>query len=133
MSLLETPQAQALLEEATIKPSQMRSCQRRLTGFLKRYLPKFYRREQRENARVVIKGLLGDLERKTCEPIARRAGLERKPIQFFVGAGKWNDEAVMAELRRHVVEERGDPQGILVFDGSGFPTDVPDAKSYNSL
>src|SRR5471032_2484526 len=95
MSLLETPQAQALLDEATLTASQVSSCQQRLTHFLSRYLPQFYRCEQRDNARVVVKGLLGDLERKTCEPIARRAGLERKPLQFFVGAGKWEDEAVM--------------------------------------
>ena len=121
MSLLETVEAQALLEEATVTPSQVLSCEQRLTRFLSRYLPKFYRCDQRNSARVVVKGLLGDLERKTCEPIARRAGLERKPIQFFVGAGKWDDEAVMAELRQHVAEEQADPHGILIFDGSGFP------------
>ncbi|MCY3023470.1 MAG: transposase [Planctomycetota bacterium] len=27
----------------------------------------------------------------------------------------------MAELRAHVAEEFGDPHGILVLDGSGFP------------
>ena len=121
MSLLETPEAQALLQEAVLEPSDVTACRRRLTHFLKRYLPKFYRREQRDNASVVVSGLLGDLERKTCEPIARRAGLERKPIQFFVGSGKWDDEAVMAEVREHVREERADPRGILIFDGSGFP------------
>jgi hypothetical protein len=43
------------------------------------------------------------------------------PPQFFVGSGKWDDEAVMAELRRPVVETLGDPQGIVVFDPSAFP------------
>ncbi len=47
--------------------------------------------------------------------------MPRKPIQFFVGSGKWDDEAVMAELRHHVVETLGDPQGVLVFDPSAFP------------
>jgi SRSO17 transposase len=121
MSLLETAEAQALFDEATVTPSQVLSCERRLTGFLSRFLPKFYRCEQRQTAGIVVKGLLGDLERKTCEPIARRAGLERKPVQFFVGAGRWDDEAVMAELRQYVTEERADPHGILIFDGSGFP------------
>lgn len=121
MSLLEMPEAQALLDEATLRPGDVSSCQQRLQRFLRRYLPTFYRREQRDNARVVVAGLLGDLERKTCEPIARRNGLERKPIQFFVGSGKWDDEAVMAELRQHVRAQRADPQGILIFDGSGFP------------
>jgi len=120
-SLLEDPQAQALLADAQVTASQVQGCRQRLEQFLKRYLPWFYRKEQRENARIVIEGLLSGLERKTAEPIAREHGVPRKPIQFFVGNGKWDDEAVMAELRRDVVEAMGDPEGVLVFDPSAFP------------
>ena len=121
MSILGTPQAQSLLAEARLSPAAVRGCQERLEGFLGRYLPLFYRKEQRRNATLVIRGLLSGLERKTCEPIARQSGVHRKPIQSFVGAGKWDDEAVMAELRRHVAEELGDERAVLVVDGSGFP------------
>ena len=38
-----------------------------------------------------------------------------------VDAGGWDDEAVMAEMRRHVAETRADPNAVLVIDGSGFP------------
>jgi len=120
MSLLESPQAQELLSEAVVEAGDLRSCVRRLSSFLARYLPLFYRKEQAANATITIKGMLSDLQRKSCEPIARREGVPRKPIQFFVGSGRWNDEAVMAELRAHVVEERGNAQGILVFDPSSF-------------
>jgi SRSO17 transposase len=121
MSLLEHPEAQALLNDATVSPDTVRDCTDRLTDFLQRYLPKFYRTEQRENATLVIRGLLSGLERKTCEPIAIEAGLPRKPIQFFVGAGQWDDEAVMAELRLHVREELAEPEGVVVIDPSAFP------------
>lgn len=121
MSLLESPQAQALLDEGTVEAADLYGCRARLTRFLARYLPLFYRKEQRQNACLVVSGLLSDLERKTCEPIARSHGVERKPIQFFVGAGKWDDEAVMGELRADVVAQRGDPHGILIYDGSTFP------------
>jgi SRSO17 transposase len=120
MSLLESPKAQALLAEAVVEAEAVRSCVRGLSSFLGRYLPLFYRKEQAANASVTIKGLLSDLERKTCEPIARREGVTRKPIQFFVGAGLWDDEAVMAEMRRQIVEERGTAEGILVFDPTSF-------------
>ena len=106
-SLLEDPQAQALLADATVTASQVLGSRQRLEHFLKRYLPWFYRIEQRQNAEIVIKGLLSGLERKTAEPIAREHGVPRKPIQFFVGSGLWDDQAVMAELRRHVVEVMG--------------------------
>jgi SRSO17 transposase len=121
MTLLEHPDAQALLDDATVSAETVRDCTDRLTGFLQRYLPRFYRAEQRDNATTVIRGLLSGLERKTCEPIAIEAGLARKPIQFFVGSGKWDDEAVMDELRTHVREELAEPDGVVVIDPSGFP------------
>jgi SRSO17 transposase len=121
MSLLDHPDAQALLADAAVTPDQVRGCQDRLTAFLERYLPHFYRIEQRTNATLVIRGLVSGLERKTCEPIAVEAGVHRKPIQFFVGSGKWDDEAVMAELRRDVRQTLGDDRAILVLDPSGFP------------
>src|SRR5208283_121854 len=121
MSLLEAPEAQALLEEAMIEPADVADCRKQIDGFVQRYLPRFYRLEQRANAALVIRGLVSGLERKTCEPIARAAGVQRKPIQFFVGNGKWDDEAVMRELRAHVAQELADPEGVLVLDGSTFP------------
>jgi SRSO17 transposase len=120
VSLLERPEALALLDDAELQANTVRGCQERLTPFLQRYLPLFYRVEQREHARVVIEGKLSGLERKTSEPIARRAGEERKPIQIFVGAGAWDDEAVMHELRGQVREEIGDADGILIVDPSAF-------------
>jgi SRSO17 transposase len=121
MSLLDHPDAQALLADAAVTPDQVRGCQDRLTAFLERYLPRFYRAEQRVNATLVIRGLLSGLQRKTCEPIAVEAGVHRKPVQFFVGSGGWDDEAVMAELRRDVRETLGHEQAVLVLDPSGFP------------
>jgi len=120
MSLLEHPRAQALLADAEVPPSAVRGCRARLRAFLGRYLPLFYREEQRQLAEVVIQGKLSGLQRKTAEPIAYRAGRHRKPVQHFVGAGAWDDEAVTAGLRRHVAEEVGDPEAVLVVDGSGF-------------
>src|SRR5512147_1962811 len=121
MALLEHPEAQALLSDAAVTPDAVRGCIDRLTDFLQRYLPRFYRVEQRDNATLVIRGLLSGLERKTCEPIAIEAGLPRKPVQFFVGSGKWDEEAVMGELRVHVREELAETDGVVVIDPSGFP------------
>jgi SRSO17 transposase len=126
-SLLEHPTAVALLADAEVSAATVASCPRRLEDFLQRYLPRFYRVEQHELARVVLRGKLSDLQRKTSEPIAARAGRPRKPVQHFVGAGGWDDEAVMAELRRHVAEELADPEAVLVLDPSAFPKSGPDS------
>jgi SRSO17 transposase len=121
MSLLDHPEAQAILADAVVTPDAVRDRADRLAAFLQRYLPRFYRVEQRATATLVIRGRLSGLERKTSEPIAIEAGLPRKPIQFFVGSGKWDDEAVMAELRAHVREELAAPDGVVVIDPSAFP------------
>lgn len=121
MSLLEHPKAQALLEDATVSAATVRGCRERLTQFLERYLPLFYREEHRGHARLVIEGKLSGLKRKTSEPIANQAGVQRKPVQNFVGAGMWDDEAVMAEMRRQVAEVLATPEGILALDPSAFP------------
>jgi SRSO17 transposase len=120
-SILDQPEAVALLESTTVTTTVVRDCERHLTQFLEHYLPFFYRKEQRENATIVVEGLLSGLKRKTCEPIAREHGVERKPIQFFVGAGKWDDEKVMAEVRRQVKEQLGEANAVLVLDPSSFP------------
>src|SRR5271169_207086 len=121
MSLLEHPAAVALLSDAEVSAADVRGCHRRLEGFLQRYLPCFYREEQRELAQVVLQGKLSKLERKTSEPIAYLANRERKPVQHFVGAGAWDDEAVMTELRQDVAAVLANPDAVLVVDPSGFP------------
>ena len=121
MSLLEHPTAQALLADAEISAASVCGCRHRLERFLQRYLPRFYRVEQRALAEVVVQGKLSKLERKTSEPIAYLAGRDRNPVQNFVGAGLWDDEAVMKEMRLHVAQEWTDTNAVLVLDPSSFP------------
>jgi SRSO17 transposase len=120
MSLLDHPDAQALLNDATLTPEAVEGCQGRLNDFVQRSLPRFYRVEQQAHASTVVQGLLSGLERKTCEPIAAQAGLHRKTIQTFVGTGAWDDDGVIDELRHHVRDELADAQAIVILDGSGF-------------
>ena len=98
MSLLDHPEAQALLADAEVSADDVRGCRDHITRFLKRYLPLFYRQEQRGHAAAFVRGLLSGLPRKSVEPIAAQAGVPRKNLQLFVGSGGWDDEAVMAEI-----------------------------------
>jgi SRSO17 transposase len=120
-TLLDHPEAQELLAQTEVEPATVRRCIQHLTRFLQRYLPFFYRDEQRQHAEVILKGKLTGLQRKTTEPIAIDVGRKRRPLQHFVGAGGWEDQAVLRELRRHVTDELGDPDGVLVLDPSAFP------------
>lgn len=121
MSLLDCPEAQALLADAEVSPEDVRGCRDRITRFLTRYLPLFYRVEQRGHAGAFVRGLLSGLPRKSVEPIAAQAGVPRKNLELFVGSGVWDDEEVMGELRRHVREELGEDDGVIIIDPSSFP------------
>ena len=120
-TILERPDAQALLDLTDVAPQTVRACSRHLTAFVQRYLPFFYRDEQRAHADTILRGKLTGLQRKTTEPIANQAHQKRRPLQHFVGAGKWDDHAVRAELRCHVGEELADPEAVLVLDNHGVP------------
>ena len=50
MSLLDHPEAQVILADAVITPDAVEGQADRLTSFLQRYLPRFYRVEQRATA-----------------------------------------------------------------------------------
>jgi SRSO17 transposase len=121
MDILDHPDAQVLLADAELSAAAVRSCADRLSAFAERYLPHFRRTEHRGHALTILRGKLTGLQRKTTEPIATQARQERRPLQLFVGAGGWDDDAVLTELRRHVQEELDDDAGVFVLDGSGFP------------
>src|SRR5690348_14623991 len=110
MDLLEHPDAQPLLQDADLSPAAVRACANHLEAFLGRYLPRFRREEQRAHARTLLRGKLTGLQRKTTEPIAAQAGEKRRPLQLFVGAGGWDDQAVLRELRAHARAEIGHPE-----------------------
>jgi SRSO17 transposase len=120
-SLLEHPAAQALLKQTAVPAAALHSTVGRLDAFLARYRPRFLRAEQRHNALLVLRGKLSGLERKTCEPLAREAGVPRRTLQQFVGEGCWDDGAVRAELHAHVAEQIGSADAVLVIDGMAVP------------
>src|SRR6266852_2689424 len=121
MDILKHADAQALLADAELTAAAVRSCGQHLEAFVARYLPRFHRAEQRDHALTLLRGKLTGLERKTTEPIATQAGQERRPLQLFVGAGGWDEQAVLAELRHHVRAELGDAGAVFILDPSGFP------------
>src|SRR5262249_37564917 len=120
MTLLEHPDAQALLDDAVLAPEQLDDLAAQIEPFLARYFPLLQRSEQRDTARLSLLGKLPALARKTCEPIAHHFGVRRENLQDFIGCSPWSDRLVLDELHGHVTEVWGDPRGVLIGDGSGF-------------
>ena len=85
----------------------------------------FQRREQREWSAFYLRGQLAEIERKTVEPMvlalkgpdlaAVRAG------QQFLGEGAWEDGPILVRHQQLVAKSLGEPDGVVIFDGSGFP------------
>jgi SRSO17 transposase len=121
MTILEHPDAQAVLQEAVLTSEQVQELAERIEPFLERYFPLFQRREQRLNAQLILEGKLSNLSRKTSEPIAHFVDVRRENLQDFIGSAPWKDRAVLGGLRQHVIEVWGDPKGVLTADSSGFP------------
>lgn len=121
MGLAEPRPSSERFPHVQVTRKQLVPCLDNLDTFIGRYQPAFYRTEQREHARTYIEGLLSDLPRKSIEPIATDHGQHRRPLQRFVGAGRWSDEKVRREFHAHVREELGDPEGVIIIDPSGFP------------
>src|SRR5437763_1788031 len=101
-NIVEHPKAQELLAAATVEPDDVRACAQRLQRFLESYGPLFQRQEQRDHALLILQGKLSALPRKTAEPIAHQAGVPRKPVQSFLGAGTWADDPLLDQLRAEV-------------------------------
>ena len=86
-----------------------------------RLRPRFDRAEPRRRARVYLRGLLGEVERKNGWQLAEAAG-EATPYgmqRLLAGAG-WDAEAARDDLRAFVVERLGDIDGVLIVDETGF-------------
>src|SRR5579885_3619875 len=100
-----------------------------LVAYHQHFAPLFYRREQREWAAVYLRGLLtADVPRKNVEAMALRllgvgvrAEREVRALQQFIGEGKWDDEALLAEHQRLMNKTLGEADGVLIIDGSDFP------------
>jgi SRSO17 transposase len=107
--------------DARVCATEIGQCLRALDGFTERYRALVGRTEHETHLSVYLEGLVSGLERKSIEPIATAHELYRRPLQHFVGAGKWSDPDMRAEMHRHVAEEIGSPDGVFIIDGSAFP------------
>ncbi len=121
------PTGRLAVQELT--PEEVASLAEELVVYHQHFAPLFYRREQREWAAVYLRGLLtADVPRKNVEAMALRllgvgphAERQVRALQQFIGEGKWDDDALLAEHQCLVNETLGEEDGVLIIDGSDFP------------
>jgi SRSO17 transposase len=112
---------QQLLDECEVSPQVFEGAVERLAEFARPFVARLGRREQQDHARTYLAGLVSDLGRKNTESIAYRHDQERHGLQHFVGSSTWDHRPLIHELASQVGRELGTPDGVIVFDPSGFP------------
>ena len=111
---------QQLLAECDLGPETFDGIIERLADFAQPFAACLVRDEQRRHAHTYLAGLVSDLKRKNTEAIAYRHDLDRNGLQHFVGSSSWDHQPLLGELARQVGTDLGDPDGVIVFDPSGF-------------
>jgi SRSO17 transposase len=112
-----------------LRPEDLADVGEKLAAYHAHFAPLFARREQRGWAEVYLRGLLlADVRRKNVEAMALRllgvgpdAARQVRALQQFIGEGGWDDEAILAAHQRLVAASLGEPDGVLILDGSDLP------------
>ena len=108
-----------------LAPRDLKNVAEELVAYHDEYADLYQRREQRQWAEFYLQGQLSDLERKTVEPMVLaskgRDVNAIRAVQQFLGEGTWDDEAILARREQLVAQDIGEPDGVLICDGSGFP------------
>src|ERR1700716_2888947 len=87
--------------------SQMRGLEPALAGFLDSFLFCCDYTQTFEHLGTYVRGLLSDLPRKTCEPIALRSGTPVRTLQEFLRDHVWSFEQARDRLQGHVADLLG--------------------------
>lgn len=92
-----------------------------LDGLFARVAGRFGRVEPRRQARAYLTGLLAPVERKNGWQLAEAAG-DATPdkMQRLLNKACWDPDGVRDDMRAYVVEQFGDPGGVLIVDETGF-------------
>ena len=100
---------------------EMMSLESELAVYLEEFRDCFGRSEPRGKLATYVRGQLGELPRKSVEPIALAAGMKPRTLQEFLASDEWDEERLRAHTYRLVLRDHADEQRIGVIDESGHP------------
>jgi SRSO17 transposase len=83
---------------------QLRALGPALAGYLDRYLFCCAYTQTFAHLGTYVRGLLSDLERKTCEPIALKAGTPVRTLQEFLKDHDWDPDQVTQRHQQHMAQ-----------------------------
>jgi SRSO17 transposase len=96
----------------------------RIRPMLTEYLHEFDgcmgRITNRSHLETYVSGQLGNLERKSVEPIADAAGVPPRTLQEFLSMLKWDEQAARDQVQRRVARRHSHPHSVGVIDETTY-------------
>jgi SRSO17 transposase len=109
-----------MLAQAEVPPDLVAGFLSRLETFVLPFAASMASDEQRRHTVEYLTGLISKLKHKTGEGIAYLHDQERQGLQKFIGLSPWDHSPLLGTLAEQVGNELGEPDGVIVFDPSGF-------------
>jgi SRSO17 transposase len=104
-----------------VMPSDVEGFMDALQEFQSAFHDCFVRSEPRAHFFDYMVGQFSKLERKSIEPMALQVeGGTIRGMQRFITDAIWDEDQIRWNYHQLVADEMGDPDGVLMFDESGF-------------
>ncbi|SRR6266545_859922 len=104
-----------------VVPSDVEGFMEELWAFQSAFHDCFTRSEPRAHFFDYMVGQFSKLERKSIEPMALQVeGGTIRGLQRFISDVHWDEEQMRWNYHQLVADEWGDPDGVLMFDETGF-------------
>ena len=99
--------------------AQIQRVGRGLDAFLAEFSDCFGRYDTESYLEVYVEGQNSDLQRKSAEPIALRAGIVPRSLQVFLGSASWDEQRMIDRVQEVVARDHGHPSAIGSVDETG--------------
>jgi len=94
---------------------------RGLETYLAEFSDCFERCDTESYLEVYVEGQNSDLQRKSAEPIALRAGIVPRSLQVFLGSANWDEQRMIDRVQEIVARDHYHPYAIGLIDETGSP------------
>jgi SRSO17 transposase len=91
-----------------------------LTRFLHQFDDCFGRSQTRGHLATYVQGQLGDLPRKSIEPIADAAGTPPRTLQEFLSLSRWDEPMMRDRLQQRIARHHHHEQAVGIIDETSF-------------
>jgi SRSO17 transposase len=108
------------MEEAKMTLTDFPNFRPKMTLLLRRFESCAPNKNTRDYFRIYLTGLISNLPRKSCEPIALQADVPVRSVQWFLAKQKWDHEKMRNKLQKIVAKEHPNKHSVGIIDETSF-------------